>query len=430
MHKDKDKSAFNWLRLDNAAKIYPAIIDPELTAVFRVGVELKERVKIAPLLSAIKSLEQRFPFYKVRLKAGVFWYYLEPLDRAIPVRPDQGLPCRAFGKQELMFRVQVKDNKISVEFSHILTDGTGAFEFLKAVLLAYFSACGMTLTGTPPYIRAGDAPREEEYEDAYKRYFRPLDLPSFKIPGAFHVPFALNRRPRFDVLTAILPVKAVIQKAKTAGVSLTVYLTAVYLWALQSLHDGLSPLRQRTSRKILRIQVPVNLRKLFPSRTLRNFSLYIMPGIDLRLGMYSFEEIIKTVSHQIALETDEKLIGKMISRNVGGEKHFLIRRVPLFIKSWVLAKLYATGTKQYSGVVTNLGNIDLGPETNRLINKFVFIPPPPNKILKANCGVVGFGDELIMSFGNITLSRDLERNFLTFLTAEGIPVRIENVFKR
>src|SRR5687767_4294009 len=93
-----------WLRLDNAAKIYPAVKDKELTAVFRIAVALKERIKAKQLIIAIQALEKRFPYYKVRLKAGFFWYYLEPQDLPIPVRPDNEQPCRAFGKRGLMFR--------------------------------------------------------------------------------------------------------------------------------------------------------------------------------------------------------------------------------------------------------------------------------------------------------------------------------------
>lgn len=124
------------------------------------------------------------------------------------------------------------------------------------------------------------------------------------------------------------------------------------------------------------------------------------------------------------LETDKKLVSKMISRNVSGEKNPFIRGVPLFIKSFILSKLYALSTGQYSGVVTNLGKINLSPAINNLINKFIFIPPPPNKILKVNCGVVGYDDKLVLSFGNITTSKELERQFLTFLIGEGIPVKI------
>jgi NRPS condensation-like uncharacterized protein len=147
-------------------------------------------------------------------------------------------------------------------------------------------------------------------------------------------------------------------------VSLTEYLTAVYLYSLQAIHDQLPPLQKRTRRKVIRIEVPVNLRRMFPSCTMRNFSLYVIPGIDLRLGHYTFEEIVKTVYHQMQLETDKKLISKMISRNVSGEKNPILRSVPLFIKSFILSKLYTLSTQQYSGVVTNLGKVNLSPEIN------------------------------------------------------------------
>ena len=124
------------------------------------------------------------------------------------------------------------------------------------------------------------------------------------------------------------------------------------------------------------------------------------------------------------LETDKKLISKMISRNVSGEKNSFVRGLPLFIKSFFLSKLYALGTRQYSGVVTKLGKIDLGSEINNRINKFIFIPPPPNEILKINCGVVGFDNNLVLTFGNITNSKQLEREFFTYLTSQAIPVKM------
>jgi hypothetical protein len=413
-----------WLRLDNASKIYPAIKDRELTSVFRVSVSLKERIKASQFLEAVHEIENRFPYYKVKLKAGFFWYYLEPHSLPINVIPDQGLPCRAFDKDEFMFRVLAKDYSISVEFSHILTDGTGGFEFLKTLLIVYFEKCRVNIPIELPFLHPEEPPSSEEFEDAYNRYFKKIDSSPPKIPKAFHVPFDLRRSPRFDVLTVVIPIQDIIKKAKEFEISLTEYLTAVYLYSLQNIYNQLSNFKKRTVNKILRIEVPVNLRRIFPSRTMRNFSLYVIPGIDLRLGNYSFEEIAKIVYHQMQLETDKKLISKMISRNVSGEKHPFLRRVPLWIKSFILSKLYTLGTKEYSGVVTNLGKIDLSPEINSQINTFLFIPPPPNKILKVNCGAVGFADKLVLTFGNITVSKELEKQFLSFLTSQGVPVKI------
>ncbi len=160
-------------------------------------------------------------------------------------------------------------------------------------------------------------------------------------------------------------------------------------------------------------------------RTMRNFSLFVTPEVDLSLGSYSFEEIVKTVHHLMQLETDKKLINKMIARNVGAERNILLKNTPLFIKSLILYLSYSIGgPSRYSGVITNLGKVSLGGEADKHIDHFVFIPPPPNKALRVNCGVLGFADSLIMSFGNITQSKELEREFFRFLVKHGIDVKI------
>ena len=421
---NSNESSF-WLRLDNAAKIYPSAKVRDLTSVFRITAVLEETVKARQFFEAIDAIEDKFPYYKVKLKAGFFWYYLEHHNLPIAVAPDSEIPCKAFNKDELMFRVLVKKNNISVEFSHILTDGTGAFEFLKTILLSYFGKCGV---GVLNAVKSNNINKndQEEFEDAFNRYYKNVKSPRIKMPKAFNIPFRLKKTARFKLLTATLPLNKILAKAKEFDVSLTDYLSAVYIYSLQEIYDQLPKARKRKCNKIIRIQVPVNLRKIFPSETMRNFSLFVMPGIDLRLGNYSFEEIVKTVYHQIQLATDPKLISKNISRNVGGEKNPFIRVMPLFIKSFVLSRLYINNTKNFSGVVTNYGKVDLSPQINEQIKKFIFIPPPPNKLLKINCGVVGFDNKLVMSFGNITVSKELERKFLSFLMAQGIPVKIIN----
>ena len=422
--KQKEPGDF-WLRLDNAAKIYPAIQNAELTAVFRISVVLTQRVNAKALLNAIALLEHRFPYYKVNFKTGFFWYYLEASNSSTSLKADTDVPCRAFAKGDLIFRVLAKDKTISVEFSHILTDGAGGLEFLKSLLLTYFQALGVTIPNTVSYLRSGQIPSEREFEDSYNRYFQEeIPFPK-KIPKAFHLPFKLNSIPRFNVVRGVLSLEAISKKSKEYGVSITVFLVSIYLYALQDIYRSLSFLGKRKSKRTLRIEVPIDLRKIYPSETMRNFSVYIMPGIDLELGDYTFEEIIKTVYHLMRLETDKKLINKIISRNVGAERNMLVKNIPLFIKSLILYFKYkSSGTNLYSGVITNLGKISLPAEVSNLIDHFGFIPPPPDKNLKVNCGVAGFGNKLVLSFGNITNSKELEQRFFKILIEHGIIVKM------
>lgn len=280
----------------------------------------------------------------------------------------------------------------------------------------YFRICGVENIVTNEFKLKPD---KEEYEDAYNRYFKRVNVSPVTQPKAFHLPFK-NPVP-FNVLTATIPLRQLIATAKGFEVSVTEYLTAVYLFALQKLYNKTSGFKRR---RILRIQVPINLRNIFPSKTMRNFSLFVMPGIDLRLGAYTFEEIVKMVHYQMRLETDQKLIQKTMSRNVAGEKNFFVRNMPLFIKSFVISLFYAAGANQYSGVITNYGSLKLPTAMEQHIERFYFIPPPPNKHIKVSAGMVGFKGNLIISFGSITASKELERLFFSVIIQQGISVKI------
>ncbi|MFP4025556.1 MAG: hypothetical protein ACLFVR_13615 [Thiohalospira sp.] len=417
-----------WYPLDNAAKIYPAIQTDELTNVFRIAVVLKERVKIAHLINIIPKLEERFPYYKVTLKKGFFWYYLEQTNTPIELKVDKGIPCRAINQKRnnnLLFRILVINNKINIEFSHILTDGGGAFRFLKYLLLLYFKQEGIDVREQLKEYSVNSDIIKKEFVDSYQEYFKKEVPPNLKKPKSFHLSYPLKRKPRFDVLIAILPLDEIKKIAKEKEVNITVYLIALYLYILQDIHKALPDYSRYNKNKILRIQVPVNLRNIYPSKTMRNFSLFVMPEIDLRLGNYTFDEIIKIVYHKIQLETDQKLINKIIARNVGGERKILVKGIPLFLKSLLLNyKYYSMGANQYSGVVTNIGKIKFPEAIEKKIDYFIVTPPPPNKKLKVNCGITGFNNKLVLSFGNITTSKEFEKKFLSFFVQKGIHVKL------
>ncbi len=416
-----------WFGLDNAAKIFPAVINKDFTAVFSLSVVLNQPVRIQAFLKAVSLSEERFPYYKVQLKKGFFWYFLEHIPLHFPVEFDHKNPCRRFPNNGLLFRIMVSGKRISLEFSHILTDGTGAFEFLKTILALYTKELDLEIPRDFEYLKPGEAIREEEYEDAYKRFFREDIPPMVKRPKAFHLPGQLKSSPRFEMINAILSVKDVRALATEKRVGINDYLVSVYLYILQEIYEELKHNRKYKKCKYIRMQVPVNLRYIFPSKTMRNFSLFVMPGIDLRLGHYSFDEILKTVYHQIRLETDEKLINKNISRNVGSERKIYIKSIPLFLKNFILRMKYLSlGPKQYSGVLTNLGIVRFPPDTENLIDHFVLTPPPPNKMTKVACGIVSFKEKLVVSFGNITKSNELEERFFQFFRDRGLEIHFEN----
>jgi NRPS condensation-like uncharacterized protein len=214
---------------------------------------------------------------------------------------------------------------------------------------------------------------------------------------------------------------------RSNNVSVTEYLVSVYLFTLQTLYLEEKEKVKKQKRGVLRIEVPVNLRKKFPSNTMRNFSLFILPEIDLRLGVYSFEEILKIVNYQLQTGADVKQITRFLSQNVGHEKSPFVRVLPLFIKSMAISAVYRRlGSNQCSGILTNLGSVKLPAEMEDLIDSFEVVPTPPNSHVKISCAMVTFRNQLRLDFCNITRSTSFEMHFIKHLTESGIPVKVLN----
>lgn len=425
---NKDNARGNepeWFRLDNAAKIYPAVIGGDFTAVFRISVTLREDIIYYALKEAVSVVAARFPYFNVTLSHGIFWFFLEKTEAEPRLHSDGPEVCTAFpigSKKEVMYRIIVSEKTISVEFVHILTDGGGGLEFIKTLLCQYLLSAGKITSIPPGIINPSEVPHPDEFEDSFSKHFNKKIPATGNPPKATHLPFRLNRKPRFRPLTAEISAGAIKEKAKQSGLSVTEYLVTVYLMVLQ---DIFRELPGRKKRGIIRVQVPVNLRSHFGSRTMRNFSLFVMPEIDLRLGTHTFSEIARSVHHIIRLETIPLRISRIIRRNVGKEKSLFIRLLPVILKRFALYIAYYTfGSKLNTGVLTNLGMIDLPDDVAGYVDSFSITPPPPNKRIKINCGIATWGDKMRITFGSVAAGHELERRFFSFLAGEGLEVRM------
>ncbi|MBR2496388.1 MAG: hypothetical protein IKB66_03980, partial [Clostridia bacterium] len=78
----KSKIPLRWVRLDNAAKIYPAARRKNWSSVYRQSITLIDDVDKDVLESALKITIKRFPSIAARLRKGLFWYYLQQIEGA------------------------------------------------------------------------------------------------------------------------------------------------------------------------------------------------------------------------------------------------------------------------------------------------------------------------------------------------------------
>ena len=427
--KTKTFQERGWLKLDNAAKLFPAIISEDLTHVFRITASLKEPVRYTSIRKAVEITSRRFPYFGVSLRSGIFWHFLELNDQLPRIQVEEEIPCTAFAikrKNEPLYRVIIKANRISVEFVHLLTDGAGALEYLKSLLYTYLSLVGKQISSSGDIILPGTAVSDEEYEDGYNRFFQKLPHPT-KTVKAWQLPFRLNNKPRLRVLSAEISTDEIVKVSRGYQVSVTEYFVSVCHFSLQEIFMSGKTQSKKRNRKVLRIEIPVNMRKLYPSRTLRNFSLFVAPEIDVRLGTYTFDEILKSVHHQLQISTNIKQISRFMSSNVSYEKMLLIRILPLFIKKMVISRVYRKlSSKRLTGLVTNLGKVNLPGGMEEMVDSFELTPPPPNPKVKVNTALVSFKGKLRICFSNITQSREFERHVLKHLSDAGIHVKILN----
>lgn len=131
-----------WLRLDNAAKIYPAALRRNWSNVFRVSATLNEPIDRDILRAVLDVTIRRFPSMGVRLRKGFFWFYLERIPEVPQIYDEKSYPLVHMAYSEIrncVFRVIAYENRIAVEIFHSVTDGTGGMIFLKTLLAEYIS---------------------------------------------------------------------------------------------------------------------------------------------------------------------------------------------------------------------------------------------------------------------------------------------------
>ena len=120
----------DWLRLDNAAKIYPSTASEESPAEFRLAFTLKKPVRLLWLQRALERIMPRFPYFQVHLRRGFFWYYLQRSEVVPKVELLKNVPVSIISLKERtapLLRVSARERTVAVDFSHILTDGNGGF---------------------------------------------------------------------------------------------------------------------------------------------------------------------------------------------------------------------------------------------------------------------------------------------------------------
>ncbi len=427
MERVKRNSGDELIPLDNSAIIYPPTVARYNTHTFRIGARLTIDVDPQRLLRAGEAVLRRYPHFAVSLHQGFYWYYFLPNKRPLEIYKDESYPCgylhRKKGANGYLFKILYRERSIAVEYFHVLTDGTVALSFLKSLLAQYFGLSRPEVEGDPHILHPQDEFRPEEGEDSFERFYTPRKALFASQSEAFHLGGRSPYTDRVQSIAARIAVEELKTLSSQHQVTITEYLVALLLEALQAIQEE-QVAKERRYRPV-RVSVPVNVRRIFDSKTVRNFSLFTVVGIDPRLGHYEFEEILEQVKYQLRGSVNEKHLSLQIARNVVGRRLPFIRYAPNVLKKpfmKLLSDFY--GDKIYSMTLSNIGYITLPEKLKGRVERLDFFlsPNKKNKVSAAAIGVNGYISLNFTSF--LTDDTTFERKVLRALVERGVAVEI------
>lgn len=417
----------NWYRLDTAALIFPATMNRKWCNAFRISAELKSGIDREKLQQAVRELEPRFPTFYVRLKTGFFWFRLEKAKQPPEVKEEFAFPLTHMSRKELKkccLRIFCYENRIAVEFFHSITDGTGGLVYFKNLLCRYAELCTETEIPdkTNGLVSLSDVPSPEETEDSFFRNAAAVAA-SRSEPLVYRLHGTPEQNAFRHLITGTVNTELLAAKSKEYGCSVTALLNAVMLRALIEIQDEEKPLKKQRPVKIC---IPVNLRKLYGSRTLRNFVLTLNIGVDPRHGRYTLQELCSSVSHQLkALATPQNMAANIAS-NVQPQRNFFVRILPLPLKNLVMNAIYHRYGERTGCInISNLGVAELPKEMQQLADHLDFIIGV-QKTYPNNCSVISCNGKTRLNMIRSIKESEIERRFFSSLVELGIPVDIES----
>lgn len=411
------ENASSWGKLDHAAKLFPAVSSELNTSTFRVSATLKHRIDPDRLQRALDATMKRYRVFAVRLGEGLFWNYFSGNTKQLMVEQEQNYPCATINPKDsdgYLLRVLYFGSKISVEFFHALTDGTGATEFLKTLLATYLGSGEEALAGAG-IISPTSLPLHGEQADGFNEYHQHLkntkstgvtvdSSPARHLTGTPFEPYGHN------VVQAQIPVEALKKAATAHGTTITGLLTAMILKAL-TLADPLP------SSKPFVVCLPVNLRKVLPSKTLRNFFAVVNVGYHCDPSA-PLPELIRQVDEEVRHKTSEPYLVQTLLDSMRFEKNITSRLTPSLLKRFAIRYGFNRfGETIKTVTLSNLGSLELPEEMRREIvgTDFLLYPTVKSPI---NISVSSYQGVLTLGFVRSIIEVDVVRQVLDLVRAE------------
>jgi NRPS condensation-like uncharacterized protein len=204
------------------------------------------------------------------------------------------------------------------------------------------------------------------------------------------------------------------ETAKAHGATVTTYVLALMFLACSASTDELTG--------DINIQVPVNMRKFYPSRTLRNFSMYCgirIPVENVKDKGSLIDEIAKQLTEKGAKERMHEMITAAVSIVSS------IRLVPLVIKQPIAKMVYGfIGEKIYTTTFSNLGVVNMPEPLTKHIESMDFCLGA-QELNRLATTLITFGGISTFSISKMTADPTFEETMYKLFMRDGIEIEVE-----
>ena len=405
-----------WRKLDNAALAFPLVTGKNDTRVFRFYCECKENVDPEILQQALDETMKRYPLFQAVLRKGLFWFYLERRDILPVVKEEKKPPCSSLyipDKKTLLFEVTYYKKRINFEVYHALTDGTGAMHFLQELVQNYLILLHPEEELSKICLDEVSTPGDQE-EDSFSQYYTAESCRAERKPHAVRLKGEKLPHEDMKITELNIPVKEIHKKAKSYGVSITIFLAAVMLCAI-----GEEIPRNKRKRPVA-LMIPVNLRNYFPSQSMTNFFGWIEVGHTFTENT-TLKEVVDHVKVQFEQGLSRENVAQRMSGYVRLEKNPVIRAVPLEIKKYFLMLGASLGSRSITAVYSNIGIVRFSPGYEKYIDHFGIFAST-NILQLCSCS---YQDQMLLGFTSKLPNDNIQRNFQKILREEEVGFREE-----
>ncbi len=425
----KKRNTLEWRKLDNSAKIFPISTGKKYSNVFRLSAVLKEKINPEILEKAVKIALEKYKSFKVRLKDGFFWNYLEHNTKEPMIEQENEYPCKYIDPKTnngYLFKVTYYDKKINIDIFHTLTDGNNGSVFFREIVYSY-----LEMAHQEDFKEEKRRYRKAEYtmEDSYIKNYDKKVKDNHSLKKAYCLKGRKIGLGAISVIHEIIDLDMLKQETKKQECTVTQYLTSVLIYCIYKANFQKNNKKNAILKKPIKICVPVNLKRYFSSKTINNFFSYITVEANTKELMKNeeldFDKILNIVKEEFKEKLTEKEIQKTMSANVKLGINPFIKTIPLILKKPIVRISYKEIRKYTTMTFSNIGRIGIIGKYQKYIEHFLMLMSP-DPVEKIKCSACSFENEIVFTFTSILNNCNIEKEFYEFLTKKGIKSSIES----